>query len=513
MARRTEWVVVGPVMILGLVLRLVEAGRTYLNADEIKYFFLALGNFRQILNVGLQTDHPPLLFFLLHPVASITSSGIALRLIPVLAGVIFPWVVYRWLARVWNARAGLIALFILTLSPNLIFLSAQIRGYTIELLFAALALLFLESGLEEGSVRLMILFSLSLDLAILSEYSAAYFAGAVGIYFLLRARELGVTPRLWAVWAMGQLSALVIYAALYRISIKPSLAMRQGYIDEFLRGGFPGAHQNLLLFSALATLKQFAYAFSSIIVGIGAAVLFGAALVILWKDSSPSSRTRNRIVATLLATPFLFASTAALLRLHPYARSRHTVILCLFVAAGVGILLERVFRARPWIAGFGAVALGLFWMFGAEPDQHNIPRSRNRRTSMIAAINYLQSSVPPGSVVLANKETARYLRFYLPDRRELRLATDFDSHDGPLMGVFRVAWRRWDFGDVDDFLGDLTSVRREFGLNRDAPIWVLDGGFDSGIDSRLRKRFPGISLPEFHDFDGALTVFQTPPGM
>jgi len=132
---------------------------------------------------------------------------------------------------------------------------------------------------------------------------------------------------------------------------------------------------------------------------------------------------------------------------------------------------------------------------------------------MIAAINYLQSSVPPGSVVLANKETARYLRFYLPDRRELRLATDFDSHDGPLMGVFRVAWRRWDFGDVDDFLGDLTSVRREFGLNRDAPIWVLDGGFDSGIDSRLRKRFPGISLPEFHDFDGALTVFQTPPGM
>jgi hypothetical protein len=57
------------------------------------------------------------------------------------------------------------------------------------------------------------------------------------------------------------------------------------------------------------------------------------------------------------------------------------------------------------------------------------------------------------------------------------------------------------------------SVRSEFGLGRDAPIWIVDGGFFNGIDLRLRKRFPGVFLPGFHDFDDALAVFQTPPGI
>jgi hypothetical protein len=354
----------------------------------------------------------------------------------------------------------------------------------------------------------MILFNVSLDLAILTEYSAAYFAGAVGIYFLLRAREREVAPRLWVVWATGQLSALMIYGALYQISIKPRMLTKQGMIDGFLRGAFPAPHQNLFLFGAFATLKQFAYAFSSIILGVAAAILFGAALVILWRDRSPA-RTRNRLFAVLLVLPFLFGCTAALLMLHPYGRSRHTVILSLFVTAGVAVALERIFRSYAWI---GALTLGIVWMLSADPDQNNIARSRDRRTSMIAAIDYLRSSVPPGSFVLADLETSRYLHFYMPDRRDLRLQTDFDSKDGPVDRL-HVVWRRWDFGEAGDFVADLSSVRKEFGLRPDAPIWVIDGGFDGGIDARLRQRFPGISLPAFHDFDRAVTVFQAPAGI
>jgi hypothetical protein len=245
---------------------------------------------------------------------------------------------------------------------------------------------------------------------------------------------------------------------------------------------------------------------------VGAAVLFAAALVILWKGCS-GERPRNRIFAALLVTPFLLACGGAWLKLHPYGRSRHTVILAVFAAAGVSIALERIFRARPWIGGAAAVTLGLIWMFAGDPDQNNIPRSRNHKSSMMAAMRYMESSIPAGALVLANKGTAAYIRFYAPSRQRLLPLADFNGQEESPMGSFRVVWRRWDFGEVDDLLTDLTSVRREFGLNRDAPVWVVDGGFDSGIDSRLRQRYPGISLPDFHSFEGAVTIFRAPPGL
>jgi Dolichyl-phosphate-mannose-protein mannosyltransferase len=504
-------------MLLGLALRLWEAARTYLNPDEILYFFLALPNsFRELFLAGLITDHPPLLFFLVHPVAVATSSETALRLIPVLAGTIFPWVVYRWLSKVWNAGAGLGALIILTLSPNLIALSAQMRGYTLELLAAALALWSLEVALEDSSLPAMILFDVSLWLAILSEYSAAWFAGAVAIYFLLRARDGRVAPRLWAVWAAGQLAALAIYGALYASVVRPRLAMRKEAIDPWLTGAFPGAHQNLLWFSLEGTFKQFAYASSSIAVGVGAAFLFVAALVVLWIGRSPVERKRTRILATLLVVPFLLACAGGLLKVHPYGRSRHTVILSLFVAAGVGIALDRILRSRPWTAGFAALALGVVWIVAAEPDQNNIAQSRHHLASVVAAIDYLKSSIPLGSLVLVDKETARILQFYLPGRQELPqkdLLNSLLTPEGPPLGEYRLIWRRGDFGTVDHFLEDLASTRKEFGLSQDTPLWVIDGGWDIGIDRRLRMRFPGVSLPAYRDFDRALIVFQTPPGI
>ncbi len=500
-------------MLVGLALRLAEGGRTYLNPDEIQNFFLSLARGFRALYVGtpLQIDHPPLLFVLLHPIALISSSEIALRLIPVLAGTVFPWVVYRWLARAWNAGAGFAAFAILTFSPDLIALSAQIRGYTLELLFAALALLFLETALTGRSLSAMLLFSVALDLAILSEYSAAWFAAAVGVYFLLRVAADRISPKLLVAWLFGQGTALALYWNLYRNAIQPRLAVRSGGLDAYLSGAFPAPHQNLLAFSALGMLKQFAYTFSSVSLGIGAFALFIGGLLLAWRRLDTSDPARGRSLAALLITPFVFACAGAILRLHPYARTRHTVILSLFVAAGTSIALERIFRARRKAAAWAAIALGSFWIFAATPDQNNIPRDRDLRASMVAGVAYLRS-LPPGTLVLADLETARLIRFYLPDQGDLRPQPDFDNPDGPAAGPLRVVWRRWDFGSAADFQTDLASVRSHFGLSRSAPVWIVDGGFDQGIDARIRERWK-VTLPEFHDFDGALTVFQTPPGL
>jgi hypothetical protein len=56
-------------------------------------------------------------------------------------------------------------------------------------------------------------------------------------------------------------------------------------------------------------------------------------------------------------------------------------------------------------------------------------------------------------------------------------------------------------------------MRNQVGLSRTAPVWVLDGGFDSRIESNLRARFPGAAFPEFHNFAGAVILFQSTPGI
>ena len=500
-------------VLVGLLLRLREAAQTFLNPDEAQYFYLSLPNsLKQLYPATLSTHHPPLLFFILHPVIAISSSEIALRLFPVLAGSAVGWVAYRWLTRIWNEGAGLAALIILTFSPNLISLSAQARGYSLEMLFAALAILSLVAALDTQSVRGIIVFSAWLYLAILAEYSAAWFAGAAAIYFLLRARESRVSRRMLLVWAAGQAGALCIYATLYRTSIRPLLAESLHLTTHgFLVGGFPQVHSNLLVFAASATVKQFAYAFSSTPLGVLAAVLFGAGLVLLWKGRSRLEQVRGRSLATLLVAPFVLACTGAILGVHPFGKSRHTAILSLFIAAGVGVALERLLRSRAWIAGFTALALMAAWLTSAEPDPNNIAAARHSRQSMIAAIEHLRSSVPPGSLILTERETIEVLGYYLSGQLSSQLYKDRERPREMNVGSFRVVSSRgYGWRDARSFIEDVTEARRDFGLRADEPPWVVDGGWKTDIDAKLTEQDPGLVLPGFRSFDGALTLFQLP---
>jgi hypothetical protein len=446
---------------------------------------------------------------------SISSSEVALRLLPVLAGSLFPWVVFRWLARTWNQGAGLAALLILTFSPNLVMLSAQARAYTLALLFAALALLFLEEALQRASLLYMLLFTGALYLAILSEYSAAWFAGAAGIYFLLRIRSSGVSRPLAAVWALGQAGTLAIYAALYWTSAHVLLAdpRRAPLLGGFLRGAFPQAGESLLRFSVLGTLRQFAYTFASIPLGLIAALLFAGGLVLLWRGRSAAERTRSRALAALLVVPFLLACAGAALELHPYGRSRHTVILSLFIAAAVGVALERLLRSRAWVAALAAVVLLPVWGLAAQEDRNNIPRNRSRRSSMIAALAHLRAAVPPGSLILTTRQTELMLRYYLGDPQVQASRWPPGVPAQAPLGPYRALLVHWEFGTGHRFLEDLATVRREFSLGPSEPLWVVEGGFDFGLHSRPRDRNLELQLPGLRDFDGALVVFRTPPGL
>ena len=82
----------------------------------------------------VKVAHPPLFLLALKGVLHFGCSELAFRSIPVLAGILFPLFVMRWVRRRAGDAAGLCALLLLTFSPSLAGLSAEVRAYTLAFL-------------------------------------------------------------------------------------------------------------------------------------------------------------------------------------------------------------------------------------------------------------------------------------------------------------------------------------------------------------------------------------------
>src|ERR1700733_10269534 len=187
------------IAVCGFSIRIYYASKYYLNPDESMHYTIAAHPWHGLIGLYLNATrilHPPLLIALLQPVLLFGHSEVLLRLVPSICGALFPWFVMLWVQRISGNAAALCAQLLLTFSPALAGLSAEIRAYTLAFLFFALFLLFLEKSLDSGRLLSMIWASLFLYLAILSEYSVAWFMAAAGIYAILRLAKRPAPERL-----------------------------------------------------------------------------------------------------------------------------------------------------------------------------------------------------------------------------------------------------------------------------------------------------------------------------
>lgn len=499
-------------LMMGFLMRLSTARIAFLNPDEV--YHALLGNpsgFWAACESAVRSPHPPLFIMLLHYVQLVSRSEIALRMAPVLAGSLVPWIAYRWVGRGCGKTAGLIALAILAFTPNLVNLSAEARAYGLLLLFMACALYFLDSAIEKSSPWRMAMFALALCLAILTEYSAAWFALALGVYFLLRIREPAVTNGVRIVWELGQMVAVTLYMFLYVTQLQP-LMERIGPrtdIATWLREAYPQAGQNPLGFAVLGTAKQFAYMFPALIPAVAAMLLFLAAVVLLWRSRSAENPGWSRPKAVLLVLPFLISCAGAFTYLHPYGRSRHTIFLSLFIAAGVAIGLDKLLRSRVAPVALGAILLVPGWqMLNAGRYDSTLGQSF-RRSHMVEAVEFLRASAPPGSLILTESETRVVLAYYLGATEWLPESRGLPSEER--IGGYRVFAAHWAFQNPDDVRADLELMRQTCGLDPAEPVWVVDGGFTVGVSSLFDESGRSEDRPQPHWFGERLVMFQMPP--
>ena len=404
----------------GTFLRLQLAARTFLNPDEALHYFIAASpTFSRTYTASLTTAHPPLMFLSLHWWIKLGSSEFILRLPYVLSGLLFAYLMFRWVDRVAGRNAALMSLALCLLSPSLVTLSAEVRQYSPMLLFCAASLYYLERGFQEDSWLFGLLSVGALWLALLTHYSALIFAAAVGLYGLVCLWQGQFSGGVKRVWLFGQVAALAICGVLFKTQI--SRLHQSGLPSEiaatWLRGSiFHPAEDHLLSFAVNKTVRLFRYFVSHGTIGVLALFLFLFAAILLFArhDNNVPTNT-SRPLALLLVAPFVITLATAIAGLYPYGGTRHDVVLIIFAIPGIAVGLDRIrfidFRLG-WIKILLLVALLVICnVFPAPSGPFIRPRNQTKQL-MTQAIVFLQSQ-PSYSIVVTDYQGGLVLGYYL----------------------------------------------------------------------------------------------------
>jgi Dolichyl-phosphate-mannose-protein mannosyltransferase len=409
-------------LVAGLFLRLRLAWLTFLDPDEALHYFLSIQpSLALAYRATLTTAHPPLMVLLLHYWSYLGDSEFVLRLPFVIAGTLFCLTMFRWVEIVAGSNAGFITLVLFLFSPPLISLSAEIRQYSLLLLFCAGCLYFLEMALAENAGKWMAPSMAALYLALLTHYSALIFAAAAGIYGLLRLFRNKLPAPVTAVWIAGQAGALGICGFLFLTHISP--LRKSGLPSEIAstwlrRSIFHPREDHVAIFAVSRTTRVFCYLFSHGTIGVLALGLFlCAVMLLLWQTHSNQNKPSPRELGSLFASPVLIALAAGVAGIYPYGGTRHDVVLALFAMPAIAVGLNRleIDRMKTFGRWGGAFLLGIALLicnfFPSPLGPYISPANQNRRW-MALGMKFLKS-MPPDSVILTDSQGSLVLSYYL----------------------------------------------------------------------------------------------------
>lgn len=435
----------------GILARCYRAATLGLNADEALHLLpVHLPSLAQAVHEFLQFHHPPLLLILTYLIRPITYEEFGARLISIVAGSLFPIVLYLWL----RDRAGMVsactALIVTSLSLNLITLAPQVRSYSLVFFLSALTLLWLDRGIDFCRLSRILLAGGALALAIMSDYSVAILCPAITLYGFARLHEARAPRRMWVAWGAMILLALAVFGALYWLQVRHFQEDASDFADSWLRNGFRARGEPLLRFLAAATIKQFAYLAGTLAAGVVLAACFALAL--------PGASIAWRL---LLLTPFATGLALSLLRLLPFGSTRHSAVVSIVIAAGAALAAQRWLVPRPrWLLAVPLAAV--LCLATARRDFMDRPDSQLDRKAFREAAVFLSSLPATTAPILATGEGRLLVQYYRIMERQPPILIVGDT-----------------FGELkrDFFEHHLARFRNDRSIAPDDPVYFVDAGY------------------------------------
>ena len=498
----------------GLLARLYFAGSLFLDPDEALHYWLSLQpSLAAAYHATLSTAHPPLFILFLYYWRLLGHSEILLRLPGVIAGIAFCWIIYRWIARIDGEETAGIALPLLLFTPSMIWLSAEVRQYWLLLLFVAIALYCFERAISEQSIAWMLGFTLALDVALATHYSALLFALIMGIYALIRLRSVHGTRKVLVACALGQLSALIEVGIFFKthISLLKKSGLPQEIADTWLRKSiFHPGQDHLVSFLARNTVRFFRYLFGNGAVGAFGLIAFALGVVIVFRKASrpdgqrigttPKSWITGTSVLPVVA--FVVAALAGLQALYPYGGTRHDVFLAPFAILGVSVGLS-YWRTRFWIRNAVVVLVLLAANLFPSPAGPFIDPKDQSKSVMSDAIAALRAN-PTGSVLFTDYEGGLILSYYLCDRPVVQVIPPYQAFTRTPCGELTVIsaaptgstiGQQWKF-QASDFTERMREVESLYSLPSD--VVVFRAGWSVDSDLELLKVFENLGCKPQH---------------
>ncbi len=508
--------------IAALAVRIWVAAGTFLNPDEALHFRLANQPTLALAHKeSLTASHPPLLTFVLYYWRALGTSELWLRMPLVLASVAFCWMFYKWLAKSAGEVAAFIGLLFVAFLPPIVALSAEIRQYPLLLAFLASALYFLDEAFEKKSTGRMAAFALCLYLAMLSHYSAFWFAAALGIYALFRIFSERIRGTLVASWIATQVGGLALAIVLYKthiskLGIGDSRPVLQGWMsDEFLtRSYFDPAHNNRILFLIGHSFGAFQYFFGQLAVGDVMGLLFIVGVILLLREKNLSSRPSQPRLALLITLPFAIACAASMAHLYPYGGARHVAFLVIPAITGVSVAIERMVSGK-WSRGVTAaiLVLAVCVIFG-KPRRPTIDRADQSSSHMTAAMEFIAEEVKSPDLMFTDYHSDLILGHYLCRQRPIDLNTEtpgFEEFSCAGHRVVSTDYKRWMF-HAESFSQDWRRLIQTYRLQPGTAVWVFQSGWDPSVSDDLRKDFPEFHNLKVEQFGNNITIFKLTVG-
>jgi 4-amino-4-deoxy-L-arabinose transferase-like glycosyltransferase len=493
-----------------LVVGLVAIG--LLNPDEALHYLIAeQPSATAVYRASLPQAHPPLYFLLLHYWmywGRLGTSEFVMRLPSVLAGAALPWVVERWVRGLFGRPVSLIALGLTALSPSLIALSAELRGYAVLFLFIGAALVYLEQALETGARRSIALFALFLYLAIVTHYATLVFTVALGTYTVYRIRTEHLPAGTVRRWVTTQIGAALLYAWLYVTHISK---LRGGAMEQEAKGGwllrefFNPHERNPLAYVARQTGDAFQYMFGQNEVGIVMMLIFVGGIWLLLRRSAVSELgpERSRRLGLLLLLPFVVNCAAGLAGLYPYGNTRHSVYLALFAFAGVSFVFARWLASRPLVGGPVIAVLVLVPLVSV--TQGIVHPGRWARSVMASAIADIRQ-MAPGTLIFTDQKTGAALNYYLG--RGQPPAQALEHYAG-----YRVVRASFYAFDPGNFRAEFDRVASGLGLRSGERVWVVSMPWGPpDLYATLSKELPQLEYLNPRIYGGQIAIFQVTVG-
>ncbi len=503
------------VLAVGFLARVWAASGTFLNPDEAQHFLVAnRTSLALAYKSSLTLAHPPLLIFVLYFWRNFGTSEFVLRMSSVLAGTLFCWLLFKWISRILGDQVALLSLIFVGLLPPLVSLTAQVRQYSLLLLFIALSGYLFERSLEEDSAVGMLLFSFVLYLAVLSHYSALFFTASIGVYALLRLITGRFPLKIIFTWALGQVGALALVMSLYRTHIsklKGSSIAEQATEGWLRRSYFHSGQDHVLPFIVGRSFGVFQFIFGHLAIGVLMGLCFIAGIILLLQsrkhagtaalsDGQLAARTlAGWQLAVLLILPFALNCVAALMGAYPFGGTRHSIFLVVFAVPGISLFLVEICRPHSIRSVAIAVIIVVACVIFGQPHQPYMTRSDQSRAQMERSLAFIHQQIPQSVPLFVDVQTRMLLGYYLC--RQQQSSAEAPHQDFEVLdcgGYQLITANLWMF-EPDTFLNSWHEMIRTYGLKPGDQIWVVQEGWGIGVGPKLNATPPEFQKREFKD--------------